>query len=52
MFCGCGNRINVLDVETGKVHVTIGQDEDEEITSFCLSPNDQVSIISHFEHLC
>ncbi|XP_060581284.1 transducin beta-like protein 3 [Ruditapes philippinarum] len=46
MFCGCGNRINVLDVETGKVHVTIGQDEDEEITSFCLSPNDQYVVIA------
>ncbi|XP_045215018.2 transducin beta-like protein 3 [Mercenaria mercenaria] len=46
MFCGCGNRVNVLEVETGKVHITIGQEEDEEITSFCLTPNDQYVILA------
>lgn len=44
MFCGCENKINVLEVETGKVFSTIGEKEDEKITSFCLSPDDQVNI--------
>ena len=42
MFCGCGNKVNVLEISTGKIHCTIGQEEDEEISCFALSPDNQV----------
>ena len=51
MFCGCGNKVNVLEIANGKVHVSIGQEEDEEITSFCLTPNDQVNKLDHLTFL-
>ncbi|WAQ96702.1 TBL3-like protein [Mya arenaria] len=41
LFCGCGNKVNVLEISTGKVTITIGEEQEEEITSFCLSPDDQ-----------
>ena len=25
MFCGCGNKVNVLEISTGKIHCSIGQ---------------------------
>nr|KAG5697877.1 hypothetical protein BaRGS_017134 [Batillaria attramentaria] len=45
MFCGCGQKVKVVDVDTGKIQSAIGQ-EDEEITAFCLSPDDQFLVLS------
>ncbi|XP_029433433.1 transducin beta-like protein 3 isoform X2 [Rhinatrema bivittatum] len=44
MFCTCGIRLNVLDVETGTVIHSIEQDDQEEITSFILSPDDEILV--------
>ncbi|XP_052781403.1 transducin beta-like protein 3 [Mya arenaria] len=46
LFCGCGNKVNVLEISTGKVTITIGEEQEEEITSFCLSPDDQFLILA------
>ncbi|XP_030067433.1 transducin beta-like protein 3 [Microcaecilia unicolor] len=44
MFCTCGTRLNILDVETGAVTHSIEQDDQEEITSFTLSPDDEILV--------
>ncbi|KAH3860700.1 transducin beta-like protein 3 [Dreissena polymorpha] len=46
MFCGCGNKVNVLEIATGKVQICIGEEQDEEITSFCVSPDDQYLVLA------
>ncbi|XP_054246864.1 transducin beta-like protein 3 [Indicator indicator] len=43
MFCPCGTKLNVIDVETGALH-SLQQDEDEDITSFVLSPDDELLV--------
>ncbi|XP_062388240.1 transducin beta-like protein 3 [Sardina pilchardus] len=44
IFCTCGTRINVLDIATGKVVHSIEQDDQEDITSFSLSPDDEILV--------
>ncbi|XP_013390032.1 transducin beta-like protein 3 isoform X3 [Lingula anatina] len=47
MLCSSGNQLQILDVQTGRIHSTIGQnEEEEEITSFILSPDDQTLIVA------
>lgn len=46
LFCGCGNKVNVLDVTTGKVTETLEQEEDEEITCYCITPDDKYLIVA------
>ncbi|XP_048256716.1 transducin beta-like protein 3 isoform X1 [Haliotis rufescens] len=41
LFCPCSSKVTILETETGKVVKTIGQDEDEEVSSFCVSPDDK-----------
>ncbi|KFO77110.1 Transducin beta-like 3, partial [Cuculus canorus] len=43
MFCPCGTKLNVIDVETGALH-SLQQDEEEDITSFVLSPDDEILV--------
>ncbi|XP_076473049.1 transducin beta-like protein 3 [Babylonia areolata] len=45
MFCGCSQQVKVLELETAKTTCTIGQ-EDEELTSFCVSPDDQFLVLA------
>ncbi|KAA0705315.1 Transducin beta-like protein 3 [Triplophysa tibetana] len=44
IFCTCGPRVNVLQVDSGKIIHSIEQDDQEDITSFCLSPDDQMLV--------
>ena len=37
--------MNILRVASGKVHTTIGQEEDDLIISFILSPDSEVGAI-------
>ncbi|XP_063286536.1 transducin beta-like protein 3 [Pelobates fuscus] len=44
LFCICGNKLNILDIATGAVSYTIEQDDQEDITSFALSPDDEILV--------
>uniref|UniRef100_A0A670JU37 Transducin beta like 3 n=1 Tax=Podarcis muralis TaxID=64176 RepID=A0A670JU37_PODMU len=44
MFCACDNKVNVVDVATGTVVNCIEEDEEEEITSFALSKDDEILV--------
>ncbi|KAL7860468.1 hypothetical protein AOLI_G00168170 [Acnodon oligacanthus] len=44
VFCTCGPRVNVLQIATGKIVHSIEQDDQEDITSFSLSPNDEMLV--------
>ncbi|KAM4698483.1 transducin beta-like protein 3 [Rhinophrynus dorsalis] len=46
LFCTCSNKLNILDIATGTVSHTIEQDDQEDITSFVLSPDDEVLVTS------
>uniref|UniRef100_A0A671N5F9 SWIM-type domain-containing protein n=1 Tax=Sinocyclocheilus anshuiensis TaxID=1608454 RepID=A0A671N5F9_9TELE len=41
IFCTCGPRVNILQIDTGKIIHSIEQDDQEDITSFSLSPDDE-----------
>ncbi|XP_062914934.1 transducin beta-like protein 3 [Mobula hypostoma] len=44
MFCSCGTKINILDVGTGKILKSIEQEDQEDITCFSLSPDDEILV--------
>ncbi|XP_066497692.1 transducin beta-like protein 3 [Hoplias malabaricus] len=44
IFCTCGPRVNVLQIDTGKIIHSIEQDDQEDITSFALSPDDEILV--------
>ncbi|KAJ7989740.1 hypothetical protein DPEC_G00307660 [Dallia pectoralis] len=44
IFCTCGTRVNVLQIVTGKVVHSIEQDDQEDITSFALSLDDEILV--------
>uniref|UniRef100_A0A8B9CAN2 Transducin beta like 3 n=1 Tax=Anser brachyrhynchus TaxID=132585 RepID=A0A8B9CAN2_9AVES len=44
MFCPCGTRLNVIDLETGARLHSLEQDDQEDITSFALSPDDEILV--------
>ncbi|XP_069503403.1 transducin beta-like protein 3 [Ambystoma mexicanum] len=44
MFCTCGTRLNVLDIATGTVIHSIEQDDQEDISSFAVSPDDEILV--------
>ena len=46
ILCQCGDKIQVIDTKSGKVAKSLKQEEDEIIT-FQLSPNDSVVVSSH-----
>ncbi|KAJ8253903.1 hypothetical protein COCON_G00205150 [Conger conger] len=41
IFCTCGTRVNILEIATGQLTRSIEQDDQEDITSFALSPDDE-----------
>ncbi|XP_029014911.1 transducin beta-like protein 3 [Betta splendens] len=44
IFCCCGSRVSVLEISTGKVIHSIEHDDQEDITSFALSCDDDVLV--------
>uniref|UniRef100_A0A8C5QET0 Transducin beta like 3 n=1 Tax=Leptobrachium leishanense TaxID=445787 RepID=A0A8C5QET0_9ANUR len=44
LFCTCGNKLNILDMATGAVSYVIEQEDQEDITSFALSPDDEILV--------
>lgn len=44
LFCICGTRVNVLDVASGTVLQSLEQEDQEDITAFDLSPDDEVLV--------
>ncbi|XP_057673752.1 transducin beta-like protein 3 [Corythoichthys intestinalis] len=44
IFCTCGSRVNVLEISTGKVIHSIEHDDQEDITSFALSCDDEMLV--------
>ncbi|XP_072423649.1 transducin beta-like protein 3 [Chiloscyllium punctatum] len=46
MFCTCGTKVNIVDIGTGKVTRSIEQEDQEDITCFSLSPDDEILVTS------
>ncbi|XP_003417726.1 transducin beta-like protein 3 isoform X1 [Loxodonta africana] len=44
IFCVCGTRLNVLEVASGAVLQSMEQEDQEDITAFDLSPDDEVLV--------
>uniref|UniRef100_A0A674MQ57 Transducin beta like 3 n=1 Tax=Takifugu rubripes TaxID=31033 RepID=A0A674MQ57_TAKRU len=44
IFCTCGSRINVLEISTGKIVHSVEHDDQEDITSFALSSDDELLV--------
>ncbi|KAM3598149.1 uncharacterized protein V6R79_014238 [Siganus canaliculatus] len=44
IFCICGSRVNVLEISTGKIIHSVEHDDQEEITSFALSCDDELLV--------
>ncbi|KAI1883949.1 hypothetical protein AGOR_G00221340 [Albula goreensis] len=44
IFCTCGTRVNILEIATGQLSRSIEQDDQEDITSFALSPDDEMLV--------
>ncbi|XP_076998293.1 transducin beta-like protein 3 [Tamandua tetradactyla] len=44
LFCVCGTKVNVLDVASGAVLRSLEQEDQEDITAFDLSPDDEVLV--------
>ncbi|CAG5897727.1 unnamed protein product [Menidia menidia] len=44
IFCICGSRVNVLEISTGKIVHCVEHDDQEDITSFALSCDDELLV--------
>uniref|UniRef100_A0A8C4ESX7 Transducin beta like 3 n=1 Tax=Dicentrarchus labrax TaxID=13489 RepID=A0A8C4ESX7_DICLA len=44
IFCTCGSRVNVLEISTGKIIHSVEHDDQEDITSFALSCDDELLV--------
>lgn len=44
IFCTCGSRLNVLEISTGKIVHCVEHDDQEDITSFALSCDDELLV--------
>ncbi|XP_015242994.1 PREDICTED: transducin beta-like protein 3 [Cyprinodon variegatus] len=44
VFCTCGSRVNVLEISTGKIIHSLEHDDQEDITSFSLSCDDELLV--------
>ncbi|ETE65343.1 Transducin beta-like protein 3 [Ophiophagus hannah] len=44
MFCACGSKVNIVDIETGDIVHSIEQDDETEITVFALSNDDEILV--------
>lgn len=46
LFCCCGNKVQILNVKTGRIIQAVGQEDDEEVTCFCISPEDKILVVA------
>uniref|UniRef100_A0A0B6ZLZ2 U3 small nucleolar RNA-associated protein 13 C-terminal domain-containing protein n=1 Tax=Arion vulgaris TaxID=1028688 RepID=A0A0B6ZLZ2_9EUPU len=46
LFCGCGKEVKVVDIKTGRISMSIGQEEAEDITHFILTRDDEFLILA------
>ncbi|CAG5129326.1 unnamed protein product [Candidula unifasciata] len=46
LFCGCGKEIRIVDVKTGRISMSIGQEEEEEISQFIVTRDDEFLILA------
>uniref|UniRef100_UPI00358F3981 transducin beta-like protein 3 n=1 Tax=Myxine glutinosa TaxID=7769 RepID=UPI00358F3981 len=46
LFCPYGCKVQILDIATGKVERSIVQEDEEDVSCFILSPDDQVLVTS------
>lgn len=44
LFCVCGTKVNILDVASGDLIRSLEQEDQEDITAFDLSPDDEVLV--------
>ncbi|CAG11456.1 unnamed protein product, partial [Tetraodon nigroviridis] len=44
IFCTCGSRVNVLEISTGKIVHSVEHDDQEDITCFALSSDDELLV--------
>ncbi|XP_028267812.1 transducin beta-like protein 3 [Parambassis ranga] len=44
IFCTCGSRVNVLEISTGKIVHSVEHEDQEDITSFALSCDDEMLV--------
>ncbi|XP_036265038.1 transducin beta-like protein 3 isoform X2 [Pipistrellus kuhlii] len=44
LFCVCGTKVNILDVASGAILQSLEQEDQEDITAFDLSPDDEVLV--------
>uniref|UniRef100_A0A7N9ATK4 Transducin beta like 3 n=1 Tax=Mastacembelus armatus TaxID=205130 RepID=A0A7N9ATK4_9TELE len=44
IFCTCGSHVNVLEISTGKIVHSVEHDDQEDITSFALSCDDELLV--------
>ncbi|XP_005808812.1 transducin beta-like protein 3 [Xiphophorus maculatus] len=44
IFCTCGSRVNVLEISTGKIVHCVEHDDQEDITSFAVSCDDELLV--------
>lgn len=44
MFCMCSTKLNVLEIATGAVVQSVEQDDQEDISSFAVSPDDEILV--------
>ncbi|XP_059204827.1 transducin beta-like protein 3 [Centropristis striata] len=44
IFCTCGSHVNVLEISTGKIVHSVEHDDQEDITSFALSCDDEILV--------
>ncbi|XP_010783847.1 transducin beta-like protein 3 [Notothenia coriiceps] len=44
IFCTCGTRVNVLEISTGKIVHSVEHEDQEDITSFALSCDDEMLV--------
>ncbi|XP_012727820.2 transducin beta-like protein 3 [Fundulus heteroclitus] len=44
IFCTCGSRVNVVEISTGKIVHCVEHDDQEDITSFALSCDDELLV--------
>uniref|UniRef100_A0A8C8DW70 Transducin beta like 3 n=1 Tax=Oryzias sinensis TaxID=183150 RepID=A0A8C8DW70_9TELE len=44
IFCTCGSRVNILEISTGKIVHCVEHDDQEDITSFAVSSDDEMLV--------
>ncbi|KAL4659135.1 transducin beta-like protein 3 [Arapaima gigas] len=44
LFCTCTSRVNIVEIGTGKVFSSIEQEDQEDITCFAVSPDDEILV--------